>query len=129
MPALLFFCLSWKYHKDDFAGHCSIYIWDSVWQNHPSNGPYASYIRLSIIKLLGTELLISHIHFNASVTFLLLVLENLIKYHKGDFAGHCSIYYIHCMYIYNIVQWLISVRQYSGSGSNHKISCHCKIYR
>ena len=31
-------------------------------------------------------------HFNASVTFLLLVLENLTKYHKGDFAGHCSIY-------------------------------------
>ena len=25
-----------------------------------SNGPYASYIGLSIIKLLGTELLISH---------------------------------------------------------------------
>ena len=44
---------------------------------------------LSIIKLLGTELAI---HFNTSVTFILLVLEILIKYHKGDFAGHCSIY-------------------------------------
>ena len=34
-------------------------------------------------------------HFNASVTFLLLVLENLIKYHKGDFAGqfHMSLEY------------------------------------
>ena len=28
-----------------------------------------------------------------SVTFLLLVLENLNKYHTGDFAGHCSVYY------------------------------------
>ena len=26
-----------------------------------------------------------------SVTFLLLVLENLNKYHEGDFAGDCSI--------------------------------------
>ena len=34
---------------------------------------------------LGTELAI---HFNASVTFLLLVLENYVKYHKGDFAGY-----------------------------------------
>ena len=32
-------------------------------------------IALSIIKLLGTEFIISH-NFNASVTFLLLVLEN-----------------------------------------------------
>ena len=31
------------------------------------------------------------IHFNASITFLLHVLENLKKYHKGDFAGHCFI--------------------------------------
>ena len=30
------------------------------------------------------------IHFNASVTFLLHVLENVIKYHKGDFVGHFS---------------------------------------
>ena len=30
--------------------------------------------------------------FNASVTFLLLVLEILKKYHKGDFAGHCPKY-------------------------------------
>ena len=27
-----------------------------------------------------------------SVTFLLLVLEILRKYHKGDLAGHCPIY-------------------------------------
>ena len=27
-----------------------------------------------------------------SVTFLLLVLKNLKKYHKGDFAGHCPIF-------------------------------------
>ena len=27
------------------------------------------------------------IHFNASITFLRLVLENSKKYHKGDFAG------------------------------------------
>ena len=31
-------------------------------------------------------------HFNSSVTFLLLVLEILKKYHKGDLAGHCPIY-------------------------------------
>ena len=50
-----------------------------------SNSPYASLIGLSIIKLLGTEFIIN---FNASVAFL----ENLIKYHNGDFAGHCSNY-------------------------------------
>ena len=31
-------------------------------------------------------------HFNASVTFLLLVLKILKMYHKGDLAGHCPIY-------------------------------------
>ena len=46
-------------------------------------------IGLSIIKLFGTEFVVSHT-FQCSVTFLLLVLENLIKFHKGDFAGHCS---------------------------------------
>ena len=49
------------------------------------NSKRASKIELSIIKLLGTEFIISH-------TFLLLVMENLKKYHnKGDFAGLCSI--------------------------------------
>ena len=28
-----------------------------------------------------------------NVTFHFLVLEILKKYHKGDFAGHCSIYF------------------------------------
>ena len=54
-------------------------------------GSCASKIEPSIIMLLGTEFIIS-LHFNARVNFLLLVLENLKKYHKGDFAGHCSIY-------------------------------------
>ena len=32
-----------------------------------------------------------------ALLFFLLVPENLKKYHKGDFAGHCSIYqYILC---------------------------------
>ena len=31
-------------------------------------------------------------NFNASVTFLLLVLKNLKKHHEGDFARHCPIY-------------------------------------
>ena len=35
-----------------------------------------------------TESIISR-DFNASVTFLFACLENLIKYHKGNFAGHC----------------------------------------
>ena len=28
-------------------------------------------------------------HFNVSVTFLLLVLKKFKTYHKCDFAGHC----------------------------------------
>ena len=34
-----------------------------------------------------------------SVTFLLLVLKNLKKYHQGDFAGHCPIHmYLSVLY-------------------------------
>ena len=56
-----------------------------------SNGPYASKMGLSIIKLLGTEFIISHT-FQCERFFFLLVLENLMKYNKGDFAGHCCVY-------------------------------------
>ena len=46
-------------------------------------------------------------HFNASVTFLLLVLENLKKYHKGDSAGHCPTYiYIYIQNI-NVIGFLL----------------------
>ena len=31
------------------------------------------------------------IHFNVSIAFPLLVLENLKKYDKGDYAGKCAI--------------------------------------
>ena len=40
----------------------------------------------------STEVIISHTFQCESYAFLLLVLENLKKYHKGDFAGHCSIH-------------------------------------
>ena len=56
-----------------------------------SNGPYASSIGLFLTKLLGTEFIISHT-FQCERYFLLLVLEFLKKYHKGDLAGHCPIY-------------------------------------
>ena len=35
----------------------------------------------------------------ALITFVLLVLEILKKYHKGDLAGHCPI----CIYVYMIL--------------------------
>ena len=54
------------------------------------------------IKLQGTEFIISHT-FQCGVTFPLLVLKNLNKYHMGDFAGHCSIYCISCKYAYILV--------------------------
>ena len=51
---------------------------------HPkSDYPSQSYDALNLLLA---------IHFKASVTFLLLVLEVLKKYHKGDLAGHCPIY-------------------------------------
>ena len=52
-----------------------------------------SKVLLSIMALRILNWTIHHIstefiHINASVTFLLLVLENLIKNHKGDFVRH-----------------------------------------
>ena len=42
---------------------------------------------LSIIKLLGTDFIISHTFQCERYFSLLLVLEFLKKYHKGDFAS------------------------------------------
>ena len=46
----------------------------------------------SIIKLLGTEFIISHtFHSERYFSFTCMsCMENLIKYNKADFAGHCS---------------------------------------
>ena len=42
-------------------------------------------------KVVGTEFIISLHTFQCEDYCFLLVLESLIKYHKGDLAGHCSI--------------------------------------
>ena len=47
---------------------------------------------VSIIKILGTKFIISHTFLCDRYLFFLLVLEFDKKHHKGDFAGHCSIY-------------------------------------
>ena len=52
---------------------------------------WSLHIGLSIIKLLGTEFIISLHTFQCEHYSFLLLLESLIKYHKGDLAGHCSV--------------------------------------
>ena len=51
-----------------------------------SNDPYVSYIGLSFIKLLGTELIISHT-FQCKRYFSFACPGKFDKYHKGDFVG------------------------------------------
>ena len=74
-----------------------ITAWDSVHQNHPSGQFYQVFKflifhelqRASIIKLLGTEFIISHT-LQCERYFSFACPGKLKTYHMGDFAGHCS---------------------------------------
>ena len=68
-----------------------VFTFSVNWKVPLPNDSYASQIQdpLWSYRALNVSLAV---HFNASVAFPLLVLENLKKHHNGDYVGHvCTV--------------------------------------